>query len=158
MNKKKGGWWRWWWWGAGGVTTANESCWWRRAWRWGTWKRLVNASETSRSQTGYVACFYSAQENWNLHCHYAVRPALCIFLNFWLLLLCIYLFPSTVHLTQNTTTLINVSVCRMWYSTEWCGGRPPRQHVAGHAQAVQGNPGLVTGSGQGCEARPPVWS
>lgn len=39
-----------------------------------------------------------------------------------------------------------------WCDTIQSGERPPRQHVAEHGQTVQGNPGLVTGSGQGCEA------
>lgn len=130
MNKKKkeGG--------GGGVTTANESCWWRRAWRWGTWKRLVNASETSRSQTGHVACFNTPWELLKL----SLSLCLCFFFS------CISIFlPGThlglcvVNLCTSCQTFSLVCLCALC-DTVQSGERPPRQHT-GHGQTVLGNQG-----------------
>lgn len=96
MNKKRGK-----------VTTANESCWWRRAWRWGTWKRLVNASETSWSQKGNMACFHIAQQ---------LLKLTAIMLCGWH---CFSLVPYSSH------SLVCFCACLMWYGTEWCSERPP---------------------------------
>lgn len=113
MNKKRGK-----------VTTANESRWWRRAWRWRTWKRLVNVSETSRSQKGNVARFLTAQELLKL-----TAIMLCGWHCFFLFLTLISVFLCLPYVVQYRVV--------QWETT---------QHVA-----VQGSSELVTGSGQGCE-------
>lgn len=123
--------------GVEGVTTANESCRWRRAWRWGTWKRLVNASETSRSQSGSVARFlYSTKTQ---ICIVIMHPPPTPFFS-WLHICMSFHFPPEAKapacLIPNFTRLL---VC-----SDHPGGAS-----AGHGQSVPDNPGLVTGSGQG---------
>ncbi len=92
--------------------------------------------------------FTQHKNYWNLYCHYMLWGCNCVFL-------CVALI---FHLCTSCQTLsfslVCLCLCVTWYSTEQCSARPPRQHVAGHGQTVQGNPGSVTGIGQGCE---PGW-
>lgn len=123
---------------------TNESCWWRRTWRWGTWEKLINASEADPSQAGKTACFYTEHKPVKL----ALSLSLCVVspLNLSSCNTCVLFQFLTYSTCVKHYQCVCVCLCDGVQSSE----RPPRQYVVVHGQTVRNDPGLVTGSGQGC--------
>lgn len=72
------------------------------------------------------------------------RGLLCFVLLFQM-----WIMPDVILLTACVCLCV---LCAVQYKAQRCRGRPPTQHVAEYGQGyVQGNPGLLAGSGQGCE-------
>lgn len=133
MNKKEGV----------KVTTANECCWERRARRWGTWKRLVNASEISQPQKGNNTCFHTAHGLWRLIFSLC---SVCVFM--------VYLnWCKHLKLHISCSSFLIVPHYPMWCTllTKSFSKRPPSQLAAWSVPTAQDDLWLVTRTGQGCE-------